>query len=170
MQKQIQYLLLGAISFSLACKTAKHTTNKGTASTNDVRVITTNAREDVDMSQSNPTGKHPLDGNWVFVTMPGKMANFGEMYADGLPMIDIATASSKANGFGGCNKFTATVSVKGQTLKIEKLVFLTKAACPSMGDQAFANALENATSYAVKGNELTLLNGKTEMMKLRKTN
>ena len=166
---KIAFPFILAIALSTGCKVGKQNTSSGSSGNTTSRSSDTNEKT-IESSNNTSNSKHVLDGNWFFVSIPGKAVVYSELFPNGMPTIDINISKSQGMGYGGCNKFSTKISVKGDILKIEKLVFITKMACPNMGDQAFAGALESSTSYQVKGNELTLYNNKVEMMKLRKVN
>lgn len=166
---KVAIALLLTIAISTGCKTGKHNASGESNSSSSSRSMDSNSTSRESASKTS-NSKHVLDGNWFFVSIPGKAVDYAEMFPNGMPSIDISVASSKAAGFSGCNKYSVSIQVKGDALKFDNFVFITKAACPSMGDQAFSGALQNSLSYSIKGTELTLYNNKVEMMKLRRSN
>lgn len=65
-------------------------------------------------------------------------------------------AESKVHGQGGCNTFSGEATIKGTTIKFDKLV-VTQMACFDMKiETAFLDALRNTDSFVVESGNLKL--------------
>jgi heat shock protein HslJ len=73
------------------------------------------------------------------------------------PTLLLATSSTQASGFAGCNRMAGSYKLGPGTLELGPLV-LTGMACPSMDLEArYTGALDRARQYRVDGNRLELL-------------
>ena len=101
MFKKYLHFIVVLFIFITSCKTAKHTSNAETKSS----------------KESNKT-KHILDGNWVFVTMPGKDVKLTELFPNKMPEAMIDVSQGKISGYAGCNRFSARMTVDKDNIKI----------------------------------------------------
>ena len=96
------------------------------------------------------------DTKWVLRTLNGAVPTLPEDAV--APWVQLNTADGKMNGFDGCNNIFSGLSVDGNSFKLSDMAG-TKKMC--MGtqelEQGFTKALSSATSFALKGNELTLM-------------
>lgn len=73
--------------------------------------------------------------------------------------------SGKIKGFSGCNDYFGTYTTKGNELNIQELGGTEKYCKDVMEvENVFLDLLETAKSYAVKGNELTIVANKGELV------
>jgi len=112
--------------------------------------------------QSTPTQPKAnlLDGNWEANFVEGVPGTMEEMYPQGLPNVTFDTGEGRVSGNSGCNNFTGSFSVDGNTITWEGELGSTRMACPNMdGEKAFLSALRKSTSYSVtdRGQTLNLI-------------
>ena len=112
----------------------------------------------VGCNQSAPlpsTSASRLAGEWTLVELNGQPAATG---AGGRPATLYFDAySPRVGGFAGCNRFTASSTSAGDSLRIGPTA-LTRMACRDGMELegAFATALGATTRFQVTGTELTL--------------
>jgi putative lipoprotein len=78
------------------------------------------------------------------------------------PTLHFSADSSRASGNGGCNTYSGTAAISGQTITMSRLIS-TKRACidPAMNAQEtrFLSALEGVDRFAISGDTLRLYRG-----------
>jgi heat shock protein HslJ len=79
----------------------------------------------------------------------------------------IFTNDGKLNGTDGCNSLMGGYSIEGVNLKIGEIA-ATRKFCQDVKDREFQTLLKQANSFAIKNDELTLLNGTKALMKFIK--
>ncbi len=149
-KKYLHFIIVISI-FITSCKTAKHTSNAETKSN----------------KESNKT-KHILDGNWVFVTMPGKDVKLTELFPNKMPEAMIDVSQGKISGYAGCNRFSARMTVDKDNIKFIQPLLLTKTACATMSDNAFLGILENTNRFEVRDSFAHFYSNKFEMMTMKR--
>ena len=66
-------------------------------------------------------------------------------------------AGNKISGNTGCNQFSGTAAVNGNSINFPESMAMTKMFCPGEGEQVFLQTLKKINRYSVSGNTLTLL-------------
>ncbi len=100
----------------------------------------------------------PLVGDWTLASIGG----------DAIPADVVATATfgsdGSLSGSGGCNTFAGAYTVDGATLTVGPLA-ATRAICDGASDteDAYLDALQAATGWAVEGGTLTI-DGATQLV------
>jgi heat shock protein HslJ len=99
---------------------------------------------------------------WELVSITGKTFD-ANAAKSGIPFM----LFSQNNGFTGntgCNAFTGSYKFENDKLSLDPGA-MTKMYCDDSPETDFLFALRKATGYKIKGTELVLLNGTTELMK-----
>lgn len=95
------------------------------------------------------------DRDWVLVELGDKKAPFGAQLKP--PTLKLSQADSRATGFAGCNRYFATYSLSGDSLKFQS-PGATKMFCAAADtlERAFLGMLPEVTTYQVSDTVLTL--------------
>lgn len=127
-----------------------------TTTTYEMRVQRTDGGVETRQVTINVTPGNPLANTyWSLQTL-----NVNQIPVGVLQTIRFSAANT-TTGSGGCNQFNGPYSVNGQSLRIGPLAS-TSMACDagiSAQEQAYLQALQAATSFALTGNQLILRNG-----------
>jgi heat shock protein HslJ len=102
-------------------------------------------------AQAKPTmsQEERINDSWILKEFDGKEASPVD-FPNGMPSLQFYTSKDKVNGFGGCNRFHAKLSVKKNKVKIEEIV-ATKMACPGDGEEDFLERLAEVKEYRIEG-------------------
>lgn len=102
-----------------------------------------------------PTNTNIADREWVLVALGDRTAPFGPEVEP--PTLKLTPADFRATGFGGCNRYFATYSLSGNSLKFES-PGATKMFCAASDslERAFLGMLPEVTTYQVSDTVLTL--------------
>ncbi len=94
--------------------------------------------------------------HWKLVELKGRTVKSSPKGKRG-PYFVLEDASGSVRGYGGCNTFFGSYTLKpGNRIRFSKLAS-TLMSCPAMDlERDFLNALELADSYAIEGNTLEL--------------
>jgi heat shock protein HslJ len=107
--------------------------------------------------KSSAGGSNPLKGTaWTLSRIP----DF-EPEATRKPVsITFADTTNRAFGNAGCNGYGANYTVKGNTIKLEKILSTKMACMPGMQtENKVMNVLTSVDHYTVSGDKLTLMKG-----------
>jgi heat shock protein HslJ len=102
-----------------------------------------------------PTSTNIADRDWVLVALGDRTAPFGPQLKP--PTLKLTPADSRATGFAGCNRYFASYSLSGNSLKFES-PGATKMFCAASDslERAFLGMLPEVTTYQVSDTVLTL--------------
>ena len=102
-----------------------------------------------------PTNTNIADREWVLVALGDRTAPFGPQLKP--PTLKLTPADFRATGFAGCNRYFATYSLSGNSLKFES-PGATKMFCAASDslERAFLGMLPEVTTYQVSDTVLTL--------------
>jgi putative lipoprotein len=97
---------------------------------------------------------------WKLVELNGGEVSPGE----GKELHMILRGDDQVGGYAGCNQFTGSVTVTGDGLSFGPIAS-TRRMCPDVMQQedAFLQALENASRFSISGEDLTIENGGGEV-------
>ncbi len=112
-----------------------------------------------------------IEGNWELNYISSTASNFEMLYPNAKPTINFNVSEAKVSGKNSCNSYGGNFSLDGMTLDIdEKTLFSTKMFCGGNGEKTFMEALGKVTAYSVSadGSTLSLLSGKTEILRFKK--
>jgi heat shock protein HslJ len=88
----------------------------------------------------SPLGKVALKGKWIFADLGGISPPVG---SQGKAYIEFNPKARQISGYDGCNKFSGTLEISGNTLKIGPIAS-TKMACPNVeGSVELVQGLSN---------------------------
>lgn len=95
------------------------------------------------------------DRDWSLTSLGERMNPMGQ--GDRPPTLRLDASGSRASGFAGCNRFTGTYTLAGDSLSFGPLVS-TKMACAQGNDveTAYLAALGNVRGFSVSDSVLTL--------------
>lgn len=97
---------------------------------------------------------NPTEHYWSLVELNGKPVS-GNM-PDGKPHILFHGSTGKADGSGGCNRFSGNFELRsGNKIQISPLA-ATRMACPGNTEAAFFKTMEGTSFYNVKNDKMTL--------------
>jgi len=116
-------------------------------------------------AQKKPTlsQEERLNDSWILKEYDGKEVD-AKQFQSGIPTLQFYVSKDKVNGYGGCNRFHASLSVKKNKIKIEEIV-ATKMACPGEGETDFLETLSQVKEYKIEGAILELkLDGEVLMV------
>ncbi|MGH7585267.1 MAG: META domain-containing protein [Gemmatimonadales bacterium] len=102
---------------------------------------------------------------WSLLELNGKIA----IGADNRPLtLLLDPAARRAAGFAGCNRYSGSYELSGNSLKFGPMI-MTKMACNEAMDteSAYAEALGKVTGWRITGGNLELLAGETVVAKYR---
>jgi len=108
-----------------------------------------------------------LTGEWELNYISGAKIAFDGLYPNKKPMIRF-DAGNKISGNTGCNQFSGTAAVNGNSINFPESMAMTKMFCPGEGEQVFLQTLKKINRYSVSGNTLTLLIDDIAVMRLMK--
>jgi heat shock protein HslJ len=98
--------------------------------------------------------------DWHLVAINGMAAIPGDEARR--PTIRFSTDSARASGSGGCNSYSGTATVSGESLHVSRVIS-TKRACidQALNEQEtrFFGALETVDRYGISGDTLSLYRG-----------
>lgn len=102
-----------------------------------------------------PTNTNIADREWVLVALGDRTAPFGPQLKP--PTLKLTPADSRATGFAGCNRYFATYSLSGNSLKFES-PGATKMFCAASDslERAFLGMLPEVAAYQLSDTVLTL--------------
>jgi heat shock protein HslJ len=98
-----------------------------------------------------------LAGDWLLVELGGEPLELAE--AERAPSISFDEATSRAEGFAGCNNFFGNYVLDGSAIKFGP-IGATHMACPGMDDNMetrYLAALGHTRAWRIKGRTLQLL-------------
>jgi heat shock protein HslJ len=101
--------------------------------------------------------------SWSIASLMGQDAS-QTMFPQGLPSISFLDAGKLA-GYTGCNNFSGNFSLEGESITLNPGA-ITRKACEGNGERDFITALESVNILKAGKNQLTLLDGTTQIMKL----
>ncbi|MEM8659276.1 MAG: META domain-containing protein [Pseudomonadota bacterium] len=122
--------------------------------------------------KSNPEAPLTLQGQtWTLVSLNGNPAATG---AQGEPVTLLFSAEDgRASGFSGCNRYTGSYDMEGETEAGSALKFglmaSTLMACEEGAEleRTYLQSLGNVTGYRIDGENLVLLSGDDEIATFR---
>ncbi len=102
---------------------------------------------------------YQLNGKWMLSHPDEQSIDKAEV-----PYLELQLEENRAVGFGGCNRFTGSVELIGDSLKFGSLAS-TKMACPDLtGEAAFLRALsKQKLSFRITERQLRLSNDSTTL-------
>lgn len=102
-----------------------------------------------------PANANIAHRDWVLVALGDRAAPFGPQVKP--PTLKLTPADFRATGFAGCNRYFATYSLSGDSLKFES-PGATKMFCAASDslERAFLGMLPEVTTYQVSDTVLTL--------------
>lgn len=108
-------------------------------------------------SQSDSGAKNALGGTaWTLTWIP----DFELQQTRKAPFISFSDSTDRISGNAGCNGFGGHYSVKGNVIKLEKVISTKMACIPGMEtENKVMNALSNVDHFTVEGDKLTFLKG-----------
>lgn len=108
-------------------------------------------------SKSESVGADPLKGTaWTLSKIPG----FEPENTRKPVSIVFEDTANRAHGNAGCNGYGANYTVKGNTLKLEKILSTKMACMPGMEtENKVMNILTGTDHYTISGDKLTLKQG-----------
>jgi len=108
--------------------------------------------------QSKSTGEsNPLKGTaWTISSIPG----FDIQQTNKPVTLSFADTTDRIGGNAGCNGFGGHYTIKGSTLKMEKIISTKKACIPGMETESKVMiALTTTDHFTISGDKLTLKKG-----------
>ncbi len=108
-----------------------------------------------------------LQGNWELNYISGAKIAFDGLYPAKKPMIRF-DADNKISGNTGCNQFSGTATVNGNSINFPESMAMTKMFCPGEGEQVFLQMLKKVNRYSLSGNTLTFLMDDIAIMRFLK--
>lgn len=127
-------------------------------------VLFTTASISCNSSKGAATAKTMADTTWKLVRMNGKAVNAADYSDKGMPTATFK--DGQLSGYGGCNSYSGTYTLKEDgAIKIGP-VMSTKMFCNkgSEGETEYYQALDKVNTAKTEGNSLILLNGSTELL------
>lgn len=101
-----------------------------------------------------------IDGNWLLLSWKTK---------ENLPFFDlnktpsIQVSKDKITGFGGCNRFNASISIDKSILQISKIA-ATRMFCEGVAENDFFSILREVNRFEIKENELFLFDSQNQTL------
>lgn len=103
------------------------------------------------------------DNTWVLSSLMGEDVNQIK-FPDGLPTLSFLDGGKLA-GFAGCNNFSGGFSLEGTSVKLDPGA-MTRKACEGVAEDEFISAMGKVKNIKAGKDNLTLLDGTSEIMKL----
>ncbi len=105
-------------------------------------------------------GDYQLNGKWLLSRLNNQSVDQAEV-----PYVEFQLSENRVVGFGGCNRFSGSVELIGDSLKFGALAS-TNMACPTLDDEAaFLRALaKQKLSFRTKERQLRLYNDSTTLV------
>ncbi|GGJ51198.1 hypothetical protein GCM10008938_41520 [Deinococcus roseus] len=103
----------------------------------------------------------PTEGEWTLL-ISGNFGKFQEL----VPAPTLKIQGKQLSGFSGCNRYSGSLSLKSNSIKLGQLVS-TKMACetrPQKTEQVFMKSLQGAVRYQINNNTLILYTKGSGMM------
>ncbi len=110
----------------------------------------------------------PLDGTWELSVFPSGEKTFAEIFGQRRPEITFNASQKQVSGTTGCNRFFGPFTLKNNRISFGSNLGLTKMACPEYDENIFVNAMLQADSYRIDGDQLELLAGDVILMSFTK--
>ena len=85
-----------------------------------------------------------------------------------LPRIEINSSENKFMGYGGCNAISGTIFYEKNLLRFSKVISTLMACAPGNKEGEFTKSLQNATTYSIGDNRLTLSNPSGKLLVFKK--
>lgn len=105
---------------------------------------------------TSDTGSSLAGTDWTISSIPG----FELEQTRKQVTISFDGTTGRVSGNAGCNGFGGTYTVKGNTLKMEKLISTKMACMPGMQtENKVLMALTNTDHFSISGDKLTLMQG-----------
>ncbi len=107
-------------------------------------------------------GDYQLNGKWILSRLNNQSVDVDKAE---VPYVEFQLSENRVVGFGGCNRFSGSVELIGDSLKFGSLAS-TKMACPTLDDEAtFLRALaKQKLSFRIKKRQLRLYNDSTTLV------
>jgi heat shock protein HslJ len=136
----MKFILIFVLTFFfVSCNSSKNTSNELYESSDEVSTI---------------------DGNWLLLSWKTK---------ENLPFFDlnktpsIQVSKDKITGFGGCNRFNASISIDKSILQISKIA-ATRMFCEGVAENDFFSILREVNRFEIKENELFLFDSQNQSL------
>ncbi len=99
------------------------------------------------------------EGKWVLEMVHGQAVKVPE--GTEMPYLAVDSTGENISGFAGCNRLGGVVKVSGDSISFPGL-FSTRMYCEETQklENSFLDVLNNAKTFTLKGDVLTLLSGK----------
>ncbi|HMO62058.1 MAG TPA: META domain-containing protein [Ferruginibacter sp.] len=110
-----------------------------------------------------------LNGTWQLTYISGPKIAFEGLFPNKKPTIIFDFPEAQAHGNGGCNGYSAKVTVVGSTISFGDALS-TMMACEGNGEPVYFKTLKTITSYRIEGNTLTMNMGEVPVLKFEKSN
>jgi heat shock protein HslJ len=103
-----------------------------------------------------------LVGRWMLIAINEQSVS-EEIFAEGIPYIEIKEKDRIFSGFTGCNLIQGQYNISGNTIAIGKIIS-SKRYCENIPEQSFLEALEQSEAYSINGTALYLINKETRLL------
>ncbi|WP_233622003.1 META domain-containing protein [Flavobacterium agrisoli] len=113
-----------------------------------------------------------LEGSWQLNYISGPRIAFDRLYPDAKPTIVFNTKENRVSGNNGCNSYSGSLNVSGNTIDFTQPMVATKKMCLNgqQGEQVYMSTLPKINHYSVSedGKTLTFLVDDVAMMRFEK--
>lgn len=110
-----------------------------------------------------------LNGYWELVKVEDTTFSINNVYSEdygGTPTIVIDVSRGKISGFTGCNSWSTTFSLEGNSLKLNDPLEITQQECPGRWEEQFLQEILGNSSVDFK-NGLLILKSRKRTMEFR---
>jgi len=127
----------------------------GVGACNAVNKVTNNLSKKVPATAAVPQKKNILAGKWKLNYVTGPRITFAGLYPNQKPFIVLDSTKLQVNGNTGCNSFSGTFSVLGDSIHFGNLA-TTMMNCSDggQGETIFLGMLGKVSHYRVSGDTL----------------
>lgn len=114
-------------------------------------------------SNKGPVNGHAMhglaEGKWILEKVHGEAVQVPEGIE--IPYLAVDSTGENISGFGGCNRLGGALKISGDSISFPGL-FATRMYCHETQklENSFLDALNNARTFTLKGDVLTLSSGK----------
>ena len=126
----------------------------------------------VSSKSKNNQNASKLDGTWQLNYIIGAQVGFDALYPKIKPTLVFNVNENQVSGNNGCNSFSGSVAITGNSIDLSKPMAVTKKMCidGQQGETLFMNTLSKITQYSVSdnGNTLTFISGDIARMRFSK--
>ncbi|MCG9792626.1 META domain-containing protein [Flavobacterium algicola] len=104
---------------------------------------------------------------WVLESLNGQSIDRAD-YINGLPIIEIYSATNSFIGFGGCNQIAGQLFFEKGLLRFKEVTTTEKLCTDSNLEKLFIEALQSTTTYKIENNRLRFSNPSKQLLVLKK--